>query len=106
MKTYHDHDGIDVGHVDAVLDDRGGQQDVPPAERELEHDVFEVFHLSFRRLGGRRVGETNKKHVPGTCVKTCTSYEVYAESNDTFMNDRKRGHRAPSRERALRLNEH
>lgn len=66
MKTYHDHDGVDVGHVDPVLDDGGGQQDVPPAERELEHDIFEAFHLSFRRLEVVAFVKRTKKHVhPG-----------------------------------------
>ena len=64
--AYHDHDGVDVGHVYSVLDDRGGQQDVSPAQRELEHDIFEAFHLPFRRVGCWVVASVNLKQK--TCV--------------------------------------
>ena len=50
--TYHDDDRVYVGHVDSVLDDRGREQDVPPAQSELQHDIFETFHLSLIILVG------------------------------------------------------
>lgn len=44
-ETHHYHDRVHVGHVNTVLDDGRRQQHVSSAQRELQYNVFEIFHL-------------------------------------------------------------